>query len=87
MMRCCECKKIVWPWNESTLTIGIHKTCHQRILTAAAKDPHMRKLMSDELRKAASELGYTPNVHVSSNKKSAPLTSGQGDRRHDCRSQ
>ena len=58
------CKKIVWPWNESTLTVGIHKDCHQRILDDAAKDPIMRKLMSDELRKAGSVLGYVPNVRI-----------------------
>jgi len=64
MMRCCECKKIVWPWNESTLTIGIHKKCHQRILDDAAKDPKMRKLMQEELNRVSIVLGYRPNVDV-----------------------
>lgn len=53
MIRCCECKKIVWPWNGSPLTIGIHKICHQRILVDAATDPSMRKLLRDELLKAS----------------------------------
>lgn len=27
MKRCSECKKILWPWNESLAEIGMHKSC------------------------------------------------------------
>lgn len=54
-MRCCKCKKIVWPWNESSLTIGIHRSCHQKILDDAAKDPRLRDFLLDELRDRQAE--------------------------------
>jgi hypothetical protein len=60
MMKYCEYKKLVWPWQGSSLAIGIHRTCHQAILDEAAKDPEMRRLMRDELH----SLKCAHNIHV-----------------------
>jgi hypothetical protein len=51
MKRCCECKKLVWPWQQSVISAcPIHLKCHQRvILEKARQDPEVGKLMQQEI--------------------------------------
>ena len=60
MKKCCECKKIVWPWQESSLAFNIHSSCHQQIINDAAKDHKIRILMNKEIK----TLNRPQNIYV-----------------------
>jgi hypothetical protein len=51
MKRCCECKKIVWPWQQSKISASpIHLKCHQPIIANLMRDPEMAAMARKEIR-------------------------------------
>ena len=65
MKKCCECKKTVWPWQQSNISgCPIHVRCHQKLLTTAAKDPKMRNLLAEEIIPFQNDTGKQVNVEV-----------------------
>lgn len=57
MKKCCDCKKIVWPWQQSNIALEpIHKKCHEVLICKAiSENPEMLgfylKQMDDFSRK------------------------------------
>lgn len=50
MKKCCECKKIVWPWQQSKISFSpIHLKCHQKILKASITTPECQLMYGKEL--------------------------------------
>ena len=65
MKKCCECKKLVWPWQHSNLAGGvIHAECHQKLLNDAARDPKMREMMRQELCRFERETNIRSNMTI-----------------------
>lgn len=51
MKKCCECKKTVWPWQQSRISFSpIHKRCHETLLAnSLAKNPELRGMYVAEI--------------------------------------
>ena len=51
MKKCCECKNIVWPGQQSNISFSpIHKKCHKKlILKSMDDDPEMAGMYLKEI--------------------------------------
>jgi len=63
MKRCCECGKLLMPWNTSNISFSpIHRRCHEAILNN--REPDERALFRKEIDRFSIETGIKANVRV-----------------------
>ena len=63
-MRCCECKKIIWPTQQSTISFSpIHQKCHQALISNRLEEyPEMRANYLVEVIKFEAQTGLSTGL-------------------------
>ncbi len=66
MKKCCECKKIVWPWSQSKISITpIHKKCHGVVLREAIiENPEMYTAFISEIVSFKRDTGINSGLRI-----------------------
>jgi hypothetical protein len=66
MKKCCDCKKIVWPWAQSAISLSpIHKNCHQeRISKLMAENPALKSRYAAEISDFERKVGVQSGIKI-----------------------
>ena len=65
MEKCCECKRIVWPWQQSKISVSpIHLKCHQPIINSLMLDPETARMARQEIRSFEKDTGINAGLNT-----------------------
>jgi hypothetical protein len=66
MKKCCECKKIVLPGQQSTISFSpIHKACHQKLISKTMTDnPELRGMYATEIASFERQTGINAGLEI-----------------------
>ena len=65
MKRCCKCRKIVWPWQQSKISMSpIHLSCHRIVIEKSSRANGLYQMFADEISEFETATGIKTKLRV-----------------------